>query len=291
MKKEIYVFYLFVVLFFSIKSQAQEIPNGDFEEWLTCLCDPPHWVTSNIYPPPLECREVFMDFTPYSGNYCVEGIVDTCPELALLRPPLIQSFDIPLNSRPEALHGFYKFIPVGNDNFNGNIKLYKNNILIGEGSFISNEYVSSFTEFILDIEYSSNDTPNVAVIKFTIDSSLVDNKLHQGSKWYIDYLVFGALSDMNDIVNAPSNFILYPNFPNPFNPNTTILFALPQQNNVSLKIYNVLGELVVELINDQLYEEGYHEVLFDGSLLSSGVYFYKIQVGEFLQINKMLLLK
>ncbi|MDP2364262.1 MAG: FG-GAP-like repeat-containing protein, partial [Ignavibacteria bacterium] len=89
----------------------------------------------------------------------------------------------------------------------------------------------------------------------------------------------------------PIEYLLYQNYPNPFNPNTTILFALPQQSNVSLKIFNILGELMVELVNDQLYEEGYHEIMFDGSLLSSGVYIYRIQAGEFSDIKKMLLLK
>ena len=86
-----------LILFAGKESRAQNIPNGDFEEWLTGLYDPPYWVTNNLYPPPLECRQVFPGFPAYSGAFCVEGIVDTCPELTALFPPLIRSYDIPLN--------------------------------------------------------------------------------------------------------------------------------------------------------------------------------------------------
>ena len=69
------------------------------------------------------------------------------------------------------------------------------------------------------------------------------------------------------------------------------MFGLPQQSKVSVAIYNLLGELIIELIDDQLYDAGYYEIVFDGSLLSSGIYFYRIQADKFVNIKKMLLLK
>jgi hypothetical protein len=281
-----------LILVVAFKSQAQEIPNGDFEEWLTCLCDPPNWVTSNIYPPPLECRQVFMDYlTPYSGNYCVEGKVDTCPELALLRPPLIQSFEIPLESKSKALHGYYKFIPVGSDLFNGNIKLYENNVLIGEGKYISEKFVSSFTEFILNIEYSSSDTPDVAIIRSTIDSSLVSNKLHQGSKWYIDHPAFGPLSDVDDEqIEIPNTFYLYQNYPNPFNSSTKIKYSVPQQSNIVIKVFDVLSNEIEILVSEEK-PAGIFEVIWNAANMPSGFYFYRLQAGSFIQTRKMILLK
>ncbi len=90
---------------------------------------------------------------------------------------------------------------------------------------------------------------------------------------------------------VPSEFVLFQNYPNPFNPSTTIMFSIPERNTVSLKVYNVLGELVTDLINNETYGQGYYEVLFDAGKLSSGVYFYKIQAGKFVNIKKMILIR
>jgi hypothetical protein len=273
------------------KTLAQNIPNGDFEEWLTCLCDPPYWNTNNIYPPPLECLQVFPSGPPYSGDYCIEGIVDTCPELAFLFPPLIQSFEIPLSSRPEALHGFFKYFPIGEDIFDARIQTNLNSNLIGEGILNSHQLVTDYTEFIINIDYTTNDIPDVAIIKFTIDSSLTSYKLHQGSKWYIDSLFFGPLSDVDDKQSdIPNTYCLYQNYPNPFNPTTTIKYQILQLSFVTLKVYDVLGNEVATLLNEEK-QAGTYEVEFTAVGLPSGVYFYKLQAGGFIETKQMSLIK
>ena len=87
-----------------------------------------------------------------------------------------------------------------------------------------------------------------------------------------------------------NEFSLSQNYPNPFNPSTKIKFAIPQESNVELNIYNVLGELVVTLVNKHL-NSGYHEYEFNASNLSSGIYIYRIKAGNFVETKKMLLLK
>jgi hypothetical protein len=87
-------------------------------------------------------------------------------------------------------------------------------------------------------------------------------------------------------VALPISYMLHQNYPNPFNPSTTIKFELPKTLHVSLKVYDVLGREVSVLVNDKR-EAGYHEVKFDGSGLASGVYFYRIQAGEFVQTKKL----
>ena len=80
------------------------------------------------------------------------------------------------------------------------------------------------------------------------------------------------------------------NYPNPFNPTTTISLSIPDRQHVSLIIYDLLGREVATLINEEK-DQGYHKIIFDGFNLKSGVYFYKIQAGDYAEIKKALLLK
>jgi hypothetical protein len=85
-------------------------------------------------------------------------------------------------------------------------------------------------------------------------------------------------------------FELEQNYPNPFNPGTTIKYKLPQASLVNLKVYNVLGQEVATLV-DESQPAGIHAVQFDGSGLSSGVYFYRLSAGDFVQTRKLMLLR
>ena len=124
-----------------------------------------------------------------------------------------------------------------------------------------------------------------------IDKSLTDGKYSYRLK-QIDFNGSFEYSKAVEIeITEPYEYVLEQNYPNPFNPSTTIMFALPHRSKVSLGIYDILGELVVELINDQLYEEGYHKVLFDGSLLSSGTFVYRLKAGNYTDNGKMILLR
>jgi len=80
------------------------------------------------------------------------------------------------------------------------------------------------------------------------------------------------------------------NHPNPFNPATTIRYALPEPVRVQLKLYNLLGQEIVTLV-DEVQEAGYRSVRFDGSVYPSGIYIYRISAGPFTESRKMLLLK
>jgi uncharacterized lipoprotein YddW (UPF0748 family) len=90
---------------------------------------------------------------------------------------------------------------------------------------------------------------------------------------------------------VPSQFSLSQNYPNPFNPSTTIGWQLPVRSFVTLKIYNALGEEIETIINE-MQEPGQHSKLFNiNNALSSGVYFYRLQAGNFVETKKMILLK
>jgi len=90
--------------------------------------------------------------------------------------------------------------------------------------------------------------------------------------------------------NLPTSYSLEQNYPNPFNPTTTIEYSLPRNGFVTLKVFNVLGKEVATLVNGQV-EAGKHKVDFDASTLNSGVYFYRIESGTFVETKKMILLR
>ena len=102
---------------------------------------------------------------------------------------------------------------------------------------------------------------------------------------------FQSVLSVNTISNEiPDRFSLSQNYPNPFNPNTIINYQLSMFNYVSLKVYDVLGKEVATLVNEK-QSAGKYEVEFDGSNLTSGVYFYKLTAGEFTDTKRMILIK
>jgi hypothetical protein len=90
--------------------------------------------------------------------------------------------------------------------------------------------------------------------------------------------------------NLPTCAELMQNYPNPFNPSTTIRYGLPVRSHVTLTVFNALGQSVSTLMNGE-QEAGYHEIQFKATNLSSGVYFYRIEAGSFVQTRKLLLVR
>ena len=103
------------------------------------------------------------------------------------------------------------------------------------------------------------------------------------------------IRQMNISAAIPATYELDQNFPNPFNPTTTIRFGLPEASEVTLKVFNVRGQLVRTLASGNM-EAGYHQIQWDatnenGVEVGSGMYFYQIQAGQFQRVKKMLLMK
>jgi len=114
----------------------------------------------------------------------------------------------------------------------------------------------------------------------------------------IDFLGSYEYSDEVLVANpAPVDYALQQNFPNPFNPITTISISLPIKSQVEIVIYNTLGEKVNQLVKEEI-EAGSYTVKFDATTLSSGIYFYRLQAlptgrqaGSFVETKKMVLMK
>ena len=106
--------------------------------------------------------------------------------------------------------------------------------------------------------------------------------------WWENETVVGVSDEDNDLV--PQRFSLEQNYPNPFNPVTTISFSIPDESSVTLKIYDVLGNEIAALVNEEKLA-GEYEVNFDGNEFTSGIYFYQLKAGLYSEIKKMTLLK
>ena len=97
-------------------------------------------------------------------------------------------------------------------------------------------------------------------------------------------------TDIDLVDTAPSEYLLSQNYPNPFNPTTTIEFALPHSGYITLKAYNVLGEEVATLVDGD-HAAGTFNTMWTASGLPSGLYFYRLTAGEYVQTKKMVLMK
>lgn len=106
---------------------------------------------------------------------------------------------------------------------------------------------------------------------------------------YLDIVYTGPMS-INENQLMPKQFRLEQNFPNPFNPTTTIRFQLPTDEFVSIKVFNIIGEEVANLVNEKR-PSGTYDVEFDASRLSSGIYYYTYKAGNYSATNKMVVLK
>lgn len=112
--------------------------------------------------------------------------------------------------------------------------------------------------------------------------------VHLAGYWYNPGTTVTGVSD--DADGLPAFHELFQNTPNPFNPSTTIRFALPVQSRVRLTVFDVLGRRVALLV-DRVVAPGYHTELLDATGLASGVYFYRLEAGAFVQTRKLVVLK
>jgi hypothetical protein len=137
-------------------------------------------------------------------------------------------------------------------------------------------------------------TPDNWIVQDIIPSNPVDLSLLGIPAFYIPGLETKLTDEIvTSVQNEDQNpiaFSLEQNYPNPFNPSTKIKYSIPNSEFVTLKVYDVLGNEVATLVNEEK-SAGSYEVNFNASQLSSGIYFYKLQTGNFAETKKMLLLK
>ena len=128
----------------------------------------------------------------------------------------------------------------------------------------------------------------IAVTAYDMDLDGTDDQVEGNESWFA--IEPTSLGTKDDDVLSPTAFTLKQNYPNPFNPVTTISYQLPKTTFVNLSIYNVVGQLIETLVNE--YDNaGLHTVEWNASRVGSGVYFYRIEAGEYTETKKCLILK
>jgi len=171
-----------------------------------------------------------------------------------------------------------------------NIHIFNSNstIAIGKTSYTNNGSTlystnSGFNWTVFNIDSSRTFTnisfPNSNTGYITDDVGYMLKTTTAGTIWV-----------SNNDYKIPDKYFLHQNYPNPFNPWTTIKYDIPNDGFVTIKIYDMLGREIAELVSEN-EKAGFHTILFNGSNLSSGMYLYRIQTGSYSQTNKMVLIK
>lgn len=121
--------------------------------------------------------------------------------------------------------------------------------------------------------------------------TITDSSQIELDAWgYQIFMKNAEITNVNEVNNFKVNFTLNQNYPNPFNPTTTISYSIPYSSYITINVYDVLGNLIQTLV-DKKQSAGNYEIQFDGSNLSSGVYFYRLVAGKNIITNRMLLIK
>jgi photosystem II stability/assembly factor-like uncharacterized protein len=172
----------------------------------------------------------------------------------------------------------YKLSTFPLNNFNG--------FFVGEkGEILS----KASDDSVWDKQLSGTDL-NLNSVFFFDDS----NGVAVGDSGLILTTTNGGITEISDEINTNSqtltDYTLYQNYPNPFNPSTTLQYKIPKSGFVTIKIYDVLGREIRTLVN-QYQNMGTHEINFSASNLTSGIYFYRMRAGNFIETKKLILLK
>ena len=133
--------------------------------------------------------------------------------------------------------------------------------------------------------------PQYPRIYAVLDRDNAIAEIHEDNNKGFNVLGVSSVSDVENENNIiPEEYMLYQSYPNPFNPSTTIKYSIPNSDRVNLKVYDILGREVATLVNEYK-TPGTYAVEFNASRFASGVYFYQIQSGNFIETKKMILLK
>jgi hypothetical protein len=272
--------------FYSSSSLIAQIPNAGFENWTNG--DPDNWLTDNSAP---TYTPITQTSDAHSGSSAVQGTVVDFSGIAI--PPYLisgtEGGGFPFTTRPASIHGFYKLTSVNDDYLEVIFLFTKNGDAIG-GGVLDLGAASSYTEFSSDITWIDPSNPDTAYFAFYVVNA--SSQTNIGTTFFLDDLSYSNVTGIQPADNVPAVFELAQNYPNPFNPSTVISYTIPKESFVSLKVYNLLGQEIASLVNED-QTSGTYKIDFSagGFNLTSGVYLYTLKAGNYVQTRKMMLLK
>lgn len=279
---------LFVVLF--TMSVFAQVPNGGFEQWVGG--QPTGWLTNSI---PGIIVTVTQSNNSHSGSFAARG--DVASFSGFFFPPYLIAGDsagFPVSERYGSLKGFYQFSPQGSDIMAAYVIMYADTIGIGAGAALLTPTASGYTSFEVPIQYVTGDIPTQCFVEiFAGDTTGVVGG-HTGTFFLVDDITLSNPIGGIDLVvdpAVPEGFVLKQNYPNPFNPSTTIEFSLPSAEQVSLVVYNTLGQEVTRLVDNRKMGAGTYRVQWTAENLPSGIYLYQLVAGQHTLYGKMILQK
>jgi len=279
-------------IFFCCSLLTAQPLNNSFEDWNAF--DPVNWFsTDDVGGGAFDGITQSSDAHDGSSS-CRMEVVDIGGGFGF--PPYLWSMDDsgnwhPVSQKHGSLKGWYKFSPLGNDIlYVGVVMLDSDSTGIGGGAWTQANQVLSWTEFEVPIYYTpgSPDPVQTAIYIGISDSS--GGQIDIGSFALIDHLSFTDPSAVEQISGLPQDFSLSQNYPNPFNPSTNIEYTIPEASFVQLKVYDILGNEVASLVNQE-QTAGTYRADFTANNLASGFYVAQLRAGDFSKTIKMTLLR
>lgn len=279
----------FVLVLFSAMLFSQ-IPNAGFENWTGG--EPDGWITSNI---PSFLTNVTQSAESRSGSSAAKLVIESF--LSIPYPAYITSGDaqvnwqgFPVSQRYGSLNGYYKLTSSATKILEIQIFLSKGENFVGTGFVVLGGNVPNYTEFTVPIDYGTAEIPDTATIYiYYADTS---ETWTVGGGAFIDDLSLGGFVDVKEIASSqtPTSYELLQNYPNPFNPSTKIEYSIPEESFVELRVYNLIGEEVAELVS-RYQKAGTYQADFNADGMQSGIYIAKLTANGFTRSVKMTLLK
>jgi hypothetical protein len=203
--------------------------------------------------------------------------------------------DDPVRNRLLSEFPYYLYVTVTNpltglfSNYSAEYNIFRNDTLISSRIFPID---TSINLSFININHNELLVGDKIQFKCILEDSSIFNNIFTApdSGYYTFYVVSDTATSLQKEADYPFTYFLSQNFPNPFNPTTNIKYEVGSRQFVTLKVYDVLGNKVATLVNEEK-SAGIYTLEFNADRFSSGVYFYKLQAGNYLQVRKMLLLK
>jgi len=280
-----------VIIISAVSFAQNPIRNAGFENWTSGEAN--NWHTNNVTGFPITVTQssdansgssaVLLEAVEFMGGTWFGAIVS-----GSVTWPFFDIFE-----DYGEFTGYYKLNLQGGDDFGGVlIEFYDapwgQLVAMGVGELVP---ASGYTQFNIIMDYTvGNGNPAAATkISFTFGGQ---GEIEVGSWFLIDDLSLGGVSAVEELDGEliPAQFELKQNYPNPFNPSTNINFSVPEESFVTLKVYNIQGEEVAVLANENL-STGNYNANWDASNIPSGVYVYMLRAKNIHLSRKMILMK